>query len=272
MNPPPLGGSQPMKKRDLFMFLTQVLEFVEFLSNQDHTLDEILTHTVSNILKPLDASSALISQINNENMVEILAQFAISPKIYGKYSAIYDLKDKYPVTDSIRNRNIVWINTLPQWPDEYPALANLSYDSGEKTFICFPIEKCGSPMAVLGIFCKPVIHPDAETSSFLKTIGNILSLYIYRNIDSPAAMRTIERKVTIEELGIASKKLTERQRLILRMMSEGRTNLGISELIGYSESTIRQETIKIFALLHCKGREEASKIYTEQLVHTEEFK
>ena len=117
MNPPPLGGSQPMKKRDLFMFLTQVLEFVEFLSNQDHTLDEILTHTVSNILKPLDASSAFISQINNENMVEILAQFAISPKIYGKYSAIYDLKDKYPVTDSIRNRNIVCINTLPQWPD-----------------------------------------------------------------------------------------------------------------------------------------------------------
>ena len=48
------------------------------------------------------------------------------------------------------------------------------------------------------------------------------------------------------------------------MMSERRTNTNIGELLGYSESTIRQETIRIFALLNCRGREEASEIYRDK--------
>jgi DNA-binding NarL/FixJ family response regulator len=63
----------------------------------------------------------------------------------------------------------------------------------------------------------------------------------------------------------ATNVISDRQLLILRMMSEGRTNIAISELLGYSESTIRQETIKIFAKLECSGREEASTIFREKL-------
>ena len=47
------------------------------------------------------------------------------------------------------------------------------------------------------------------------------------------------------------------------MMAEGRTNLSISGVLGYSESTIRHETIKIYAKLGCTGRVEASNIYQE---------
>jgi DNA-binding CsgD family transcriptional regulator len=54
--------------------------------------------------------------------------------------------------------------------------------------------------------------------------------------------------------------------LILKLISENRTNILISELLGYSESTIRQETIKIYAKLGCNGREEASRIYKESLL------
>jgi DNA-binding CsgD family transcriptional regulator len=53
--------------------------------------------------------------------------------------------------------------------------------------------------------------------------------------------------------------------LILKLISENRTNVMISERLGYSESTIRQETIKIYAKLGCNGREEAADIYRESL-------
>ena len=56
------------------------------------------------------------------------------------------------------------------------------------------------------------------------------------------------------------------------MMSEGRTNTSIGEILGYSESTIRQETIKIFATLGCNGRREASQLYLENLQNTPEYK
>jgi DNA-binding NarL/FixJ family response regulator len=55
--------------------------------------------------------------------------------------------------------------------------------------------------------------------------------------------------------------LSQRQDLILRMISEGRTNLAIGEILQYSESTIRQETIRIFSKLGCDGRVEAADIY-----------
>jgi DNA-binding NarL/FixJ family response regulator len=48
------------------------------------------------------------------------------------------------------------------------------------------------------------------------------------------------------------------------MISEGRTNLAIGEMLKYSESTIRQETIKIFSKLGCDGRVEASNLYKIQ--------
>jgi DNA-binding NarL/FixJ family response regulator len=49
------------------------------------------------------------------------------------------------------------------------------------------------------------------------------------------------------------------------MMSEGRTNIAIGEMLKYSESTIRQETIKIFSKLGCDGRDEATELYKKDM-------
>jgi DNA-binding CsgD family transcriptional regulator len=53
--------------------------------------------------------------------------------------------------------------------------------------------------------------------------------------------------------------LTERQLSILQQMSEGMTNAQIALVQMLSQSTIRQETMKIFASLSVSGRSEAAK-------------
>ena len=55
--------------------------------------------------------------------------------------------------------------------------------------------------------------------------------------------------------------LTQRQQLILKLISENRTNASIADMLGYSESLIRQETIRIYDFLDCSGRHEATQIY-----------
>jgi len=249
---------------EILVFLPSVCEFVEFLSVKDHTLDEVLAHMVLRVLAPLDTTSAFVSELNSENIISDIASFGIGRGTKDNYPGVYDLRAKYPLTDAIRNRSVVWINTLPQWPDEYPLLKDLEYKTGEKTFFCFPIEKCGTPIAVIGIFGKSVIHPDAEITAFLKAIGNIFALQLFSNKDAAPDTRSIPVRQRIGQIANENTKLTERQSLILKMMSEGRTNSGIGELLGYSESTIRQETIRIFATLNCHGREEASEIYREK--------
>ena len=62
--------------------------------------------------------------------------------------------------------------------------------------------------------------------------------------------------------------LSERQRLILQMIADGRTNADIADLLGYSESLIRQETIRIYAHLGCSGRTEAALIYKSSLANS----
>jgi hypothetical protein len=254
------------------MFITSVSEFAGFLTHGEHSLEEILAFVVTKTCRPIDATSAFISELNNDGTVSYVDKYGIADSTEQSYPPQYSLNEKYPITDAINERSTVWINTLPDWPVEYELLKDLPYTNGEKSFICFPIEKRGTPISVFGIFCSPVIQPDAEIDAFLKTIGNMLSLYVYRYLDLEPSKRGNRFKHTIETNGISHAKLTERQRIILRMMSEGRTNTGIGEILGYSESTIRQETIKIFATLKCNGRREASQLYLEHLINTPEFK
>lgn len=54
---------------------------------------------------------------------------------------------------------------------------------------------------------------------------------------------------------------TQRQLVIMQLISEERTNKNISESLGYSESTIRQEIIKIFAKIGCTNRNQVAEIY-----------
>jgi len=244
------------------LFIHYISEFVKFLSIKDHTLEEILARMILRDFKEIEATSIFLSELNNENMIQELGRFGIGHEMHDRYQSVYDVNDKYPITDAITERKTSWITTLPQWPEEYPKLKDLPYDSGEKTFICFPIEKSGSPVAVLGIFCKPVIQPDVETDAFLKAMGHLLSLYIYQNNKAQILPPSFSQVSPARKVDVAiTTPLTERQFLILRMVSEGRTNLAISEYLGYSASTIRQETIKIYSNLQCNGRLEASEIF-----------
>ena len=158
---------------------------------------------------------------------------------------------------------------MPSWPDKYPSLKDKPAVDNAKTYICFPIEKSGTPVAAFGIFCNSEIEPSAEIEAFLKAIGYVLSLHLYRSKDSTSNIINLVNQTRVKPaVAIESNVITDRQLLILKMMSEGRTNIVISELLGYSESTVRQETIKIFAKLGCSGREEASIIYREKLEKT----
>ena len=51
--------------------------------------------------------------------------------------------------------------------------------------------------------------------------------------------------------------LTERQLAILRLIAEGKTNKAIGSRLGYSESTVRHETMRIFRLLGVASRSQA---------------
>ena len=245
------------------MYLKQVSEFINFLGTKNHTVDEILSHLVLRVLRPLEATSIFLFELSSEGKVESVARSGASELARHAYPDSYDLRDPSPISDCIKSHKSVWITTLPTWPKEYTFLNSVTYTDPEKSFICFPIEKAGTPVAALGIFCMPELSPSTELDAFLRAIGSVFSLHVYYQETMHVSKDGIRPKRKESPTPKAIHRLSERQELILKLMSEGRTNFSISELLGYSESTIRQETIKIYSFLQCDGREEASMIYKE---------
>ena len=251
-------------------YLNHVTEFISYLSTNERTLEEILSHIVQVVLSPLNAEAIFLCQINSGNQVERVGAWGMPLEMFRAQGNLYSLNDRYPSTDALRYRRTTWVNTLPDWGDDYPLLKEFPYTTGAKSFICFPIEKAGTPVATLGVFSRDEIFPDVEIEAFLRAVGSVFSMYMFRQDSRTDGAMKVQRKQSPLHLESTDTELSERQQVILRLISENRTNLVIGELLGYSESTIRQETIKIYAKLGCTGRNEAKQIYRDQSAKSKE--
>jgi DNA-binding CsgD family transcriptional regulator len=246
------------------MYLKWTSEFIKFLSDQEHNLEEVLAHLVLRTMAPLQASSAFVSLQDNQNSMVTVGCFGIPEQISKTVDQRVQLSDRLPITDALRLRKVVVVNTLPLWPSEYPLLFDMPSPNKDAAFIAFPIERWGTPVAVGAVFFSSKVFLNEETIDFIDSIANLLSMYL----GSPAFRPDPKHDISPEDIiGTHSERglpLSQRQDLILRMISEGRTNNAIGEILKYSESTIRQETIKIFSKLGCDGRIEAADLYRIQ--------
>ena len=68
-------------------------------------------------------------------------------------------------------------------------------------------------------------------------------------------------KLSVEQDSTIWNLLNPRQHRIVSMISDGLTNYQIANELGYSQSTIRQDTIKIYEILGVTGRKGAIQAY-----------
>ena len=243
------------------MHLEKISEFVTFLTNKDHTLQEILNHLSRVVFKSLNVSSVSLLQLNDSNELVVSARSGVSKEAVFTMPLKYSMDDEYPSVDAIRTLGTVCIDTLPNWGDQYPLMKNFPLGEQSKTFLAVPIYLTGTPVAVLKLIANTRLSINIETDAFLKAVGHILSMYIYRNVVSSPEGEESAGSSNKNAAEVVGSDLTDRQLVILRLISEDRTNLSISQFLGYSESTIRQEIMKIFAKLGCSHRQEAAQLF-----------
>jgi DNA-binding CsgD family transcriptional regulator len=246
------------------MYQRSTSEFIKFLAQGTHTVEEVLAHLVMNVMEPLQATSGFISKLDNENSIVTIGRFGIPALISSAYEERFELSDRLPITDAIRYRQIVAVTTLPDWPEEYSHILTDPYPSSELSFLAFPIELGGTPIAVGAVFFNERIILDAEVRMFIESIADLLALYLNLKYGKINAFTSVDSRLQAMESINLGTELSDRQILILQLISEGRTNFAIGEILQYSESTIRQETIKIFSKLGCHSRGEATLVYNHR--------
>jgi len=243
------------------MYLKWTSDFIKFLGDRDHNLEEVLAHLVLCVLAPLQATAGFVSVQDNQNSIVTAGCFGIPERTSKTFDKRFQLSDRLPITDALRLRKIVIVNSLPDWPSEYPLLFDMPTPNNEVAFVSFPIERCGTPVAVGSFFFSSQLILNEEMIVFIESIANLLAMYLNSSAYRPDTTIDISPEDIIGAHSERGLPLSQRQDLILRMISEGRTNLAIGEILQYSESTIRQETIRIFSKLGCDGRVEAADIY-----------
>jgi DNA-binding CsgD family transcriptional regulator len=147
-----------------------------------------------------------------------------------------------------------WDDTVLSKSVRSRAVAVVSNPSS--TLYAMPIELAGvTTGAFLFTLDSKVPSPvfSKQVTSMLAGLGGLFMENKGLSLIETVNIRKMEDPLSSD----SSQELTTRQLTILELMAEGLTNAAISKIVLLSESTVRQETIRIFRSLRCHSRKEA---------------
>ena len=124
-----------------------------------------------------------------------------------------------------------------------------------KTLLMIQLRERG---AVHGYLVLRFSQPIVDTTSVEEVARNYaVALGLYLSLAHEAG--SIAARNIIDRIETGSEQLTPRQISILRGMVEGKTNHELANELGFSVSTIRHETMRIYQALSVSDRKEAAK-------------
>lgn len=184
----------------------------------------------SNILSE-STFGAWILKIQNGTVLIELAGYG---KPFQDGMAEIPLWDDNPISNSVRLKKFIFEPS--------------GGDSEDFSIGAIPLLVNEVPIAVCVLVMSPDTKASPVDSEVFETLGDLMG--------SLFARQATQKSISSKPLESAAD-LTSRQILILGYMSEGMTNLEISNRVLVSESTVRQETIRIYRSLGVANRSDA---------------
>ena len=220
-----------------------IRKFVEWLSYHP-TTEEISRALATDYLAEFAVRSLRFGRLNSDDSITNLGQYG------------------FPDADEYRNRNI----PSQEWRSFKSAeMAIISGASKEKwttdsTTYVNTLRDRGVLQGHLVVnFHKPVSDADKHrTAEAIDDLCVPLALYL-SFMSRPVGVGLGGVTLPIDGRDTANNQLSQRQILILRGMVEGKTNHELATELGFSVSTVRHETMRIYQALAVSDRKEAAK-------------
>jgi DNA-binding CsgD family transcriptional regulator len=206
----------------------------------------------------------------------------MTPSALEPYKTL-SLWDSSPMSDAVRSGDAVILAAVGVVEERYPWLG--SKESPYEPMAVWPLSLPSQRVGALQMtFTVP---PDADDlRADVTGVAAVLALYLSllttagSNADKsgmasdrddrssgyvPATLSLVESLNPDEALPGALRRpsagaLSDRQLRILGLMAKGLTNSQISKRVGFSESTVRQETMAIYRFFGVGGRREAVRL------------
>lgn len=120
---------------------------------------------------------------------------------------------------------------------------------------CLPLTKGSEPIGLLCLTLSEGERMNLISPEALSVVSKITGIWL----DSLGIGGGSSSSASSHSAVSSPESLTERQLTVLRLMAEGKTNAEIAQELILSESTIRQETVRIYRALGVSARADASK-------------
>ena len=229
--------------------------------NSEPGLDDICRGIVLGYLHQYQPSKSRIVQFNNDDSLTVLSEYGFLSSVGHASKTLTPAQWRQSTND---------FSKLLGCQDKF-------YWNRNSTAVVIPFRPRGVVSGALLIgFDLPQRKTD-EIGLIASHVGMAVGLYVNLSKSLRAGSETISpvQKVqstqTSEYESIrenfknqrreetAESKMSGRQLQILEGLIEGKTNFEIAGELGYSVSTVRQETIKIYSMLNVTGRRAASQ-------------
>lgn len=234
--------------REVLMFLKQATELANFLTGSSRSAEEISKFLVLKTFASYSPTALYIAEITHDGYLAPVGGFGFEKTVIATWGR-FPLSMHIPITDAVRTDRCLLIDNVEEFFGNYPILTEIENVPIEwEAVMAWPMLPFGVGFALLEK--TPTLNEEFE--NFLRLTGAVIALHLLNSKNDsliPEYQRSVDRKRT-------SIDMSNRQKVILEMLSKGATNSEIALEIGYSESLVRQETIEIYRILGVSGRRE----------------
>ena len=223
--------------------MSEIRKFIEWLSFHP-TTEDIARSLATEHLHEFSVRGIRFGRLNSDDSITNLGQHG------------------FPNADEYRNRNI----PSDEWRNYKSAeMAIISGASKEKwtpdstTYVNTLRDRGVLQGHLIVNFHKPISEADKHrTAAAIDDLCIPLALYL-SFMSRPVGVGLGGVTLPIDSRDAGNAQLSQRQILILRGMVEGKTNHELATELGFSVSTIRHETMRIYQALAVSDRKEAAK-------------
>ena len=220
-----------------------IRRFIEWLSYHP-TTEEIARALASEYLAEFSVLGVRFGRINNDDSVTVLGQYG------------------YPDADKWRERNVPSAEWRAVDSDHVRIIVGILKTkwATDSTMYVIELRDRGVTQGHLIIeFHDPVSDADKHrTAEAIEDLSVPLALYL-SFLSRPVGHGMGLITLPIDSRDAGNGQLIQRQIQILRGMVEGKTNHELATELGFSVSTIRHETMRIYQALAVSDRKEAAK-------------
>lgn len=218
-----------VQKRSNFDLLQMAMSVV---INADSAQDLCRELVHSDFLGGVVRGAFLYALDNRSNLIEIAAY----GERFDQSKSEISVWDENPASNAVKHKQDFFIR------------GDITENS--KSVLSLPLTKSSSPEGALVLVLRAEEEFSPLPPEVAKGLGSLCAYFLETKVFPNATHMPKISGTTIEDL-------TSRQVAILAFMGDGFTNAEISTKVLLSESTVRQETIRIYRALGVSGRLEA---------------